>query len=283
MILASGATDLDSLFLSVVGSRGSALPDQIAIASRIEPLAELSPGPDGRNTLRLYGVIGSPWKGIDPKMVAHQLDKAGDAPLLVTINSPGGRANDGIAIHNLLRQYPGDVTTRVDGVAASAAGIVYLAGDRREIPKESGSLMMHQSHIFGVVHGNAEEIQKQIDKAIKAMARIDQSQAAIMARATGMEEEKALEALSGETWWGPKDAMESGMATHYVPDKAQAPKSQPQPKAFAEMMEAWGYSHVPSEPETPVDESTEKGDFRRMMLDALRKQTDFRRRNIHGC
>ena len=83
--------------------------------------------------LLIYGRIGGGgWfsEGISAADVAALLREAGPGPVNVRVNSPGGDVFDGVAIHSLLARHPGTVTAYVDGLAASAASFIMLAGDR---------------------------------------------------------------------------------------------------------------------------------------------------------
>jgi ATP-dependent protease ClpP protease subunit len=84
----------------------------------------------GHAELWLYGVVGGYWWGFDAEDVAYQLAgprRRRDAH--VRIHSPGGSVFEGIAIANLLRAHKAKVTVVVDGLAASAASIIAIAGD----------------------------------------------------------------------------------------------------------------------------------------------------------
>src|SRR4051812_46305049 len=86
-------------------------------------------GPQG-STLTIYGDIGATFEdGITAAQVKAELDKCkGD--LSVYINSAGGSVFEGLAIYNQLKRYSGKVTCYVDGMAASIASVIALAGDR---------------------------------------------------------------------------------------------------------------------------------------------------------
>ncbi|NLE67664.1 MAG: Clp protease ClpP, partial [Lentisphaerae bacterium] len=102
----------------------------------------------GRNMksleLDLYGDVGAV-DGIDPAKVVALLRGAPDAKRInIRLNSPGGSAFDGIAIFNALKDHPAKVTVKVDGLAASAASIIAMAGDTIEMG-EGSFLMVHRA------------------------------------------------------------------------------------------------------------------------------------------
>jgi ATP-dependent Clp protease protease subunit len=77
--------------------------------------------------------------GITAKKVSPQLRAIGDRPVEVQLNSPGGDMFEGIAIYNVLREHPQDITVKVMGMAASAASLIAMAGDTVEIGVRASS------------------------------------------------------------------------------------------------------------------------------------------------
>lgn len=90
--------------------------------------------------LWLYGIVGGWWRGFDAESVANALRELDVDTLYVRIHSPGGHASDGVAISNLLRNHRAKVVVVVDGLAASAASVIAIAGD--EVVMCPGSQMM---------------------------------------------------------------------------------------------------------------------------------------------
>src|SRR5690606_17172782 len=93
----------------------------------VRPSIEVRAQADGATELLIYDEIGF-W-GINASDFAGVMAKV-SGPLHVRVNSPGGDVFDGIAIYNMLADYPGEVTVIVDGLAASAASFIAQAGDR---------------------------------------------------------------------------------------------------------------------------------------------------------
>src|SRR4051812_38295847 len=105
----------------------------------------------------LFGDVGDPFgwgDGFTPTDVAMALAEHGPGDVTVRINSPGGNAVDGVAIYSLLRAHSGEVTTVVDGVAASAASLIFMAGAKREI-RGGAMVMIHD--VMTRTFGNAAE------------------------------------------------------------------------------------------------------------------------------
>ena len=167
------------------------------------------------NEIILSGVVGDGW-GDDPITkggVRKALKSFGNGPITVRINSPGGAADEGIDIFNILRDYPGEVTTINDSLAASAASVIFLAGSNR-LMNDGSRVMIHRA--MSIAFGNQEEIRK----TLQALESYDASLLDIYSQYL-TEDKAAIEAmLSAETWFGVDEAIEAGLATaRYGKDK----------------------------------------------------------------
>jgi ATP-dependent Clp protease protease subunit len=167
------------------------------------------------NEIILSGVVGDGW-GDDPITkggVRRALKSFGDGPITVRINSPGGAADEGIDIFNILRDYPGEVTTINDSLAASAASVIFLAGSKR-LMNDGSRVMIHRA--MSIAFGNQEEIRK----TLQALESYDASLLDIYSQYLS-EDKAAIEAmLSAETWFGVDEAIAAGLATaRYGKDK----------------------------------------------------------------
>jgi len=174
-------------------------------------------------TISVYDVIGQDmWsgEGVTAKRVAGALRSIGKAPVTVNVNSPGGDMFEGLAIYNLLREHPAEVTVRVMGVAASAASIIAMAGDRIEMGLGS-FLMIHNS--WGLVVGNQQDMRDAAD----TFAEFDAAMADIYAARTGGKPEDIAAMMAAETWLRPETAIEKGFAdaTFDAPDYEDRPET----------------------------------------------------------
>lgn len=163
--------------------------------------------------LVIDGVVASEtWFGdeVTPEEFRNELRKhSGD--LTVVINSPGGDVFAGLSIYNALREHNGTITVRVDGLAASIASIIAMAGDH--IAMSPGTQMMiHKPSVL--VAGNADDL----DKAKSVLEAIEDGMVPIYMARTGLSREKISEMLEAETWMLPGEAVELGFA-----DEALAP------------------------------------------------------------
>ena len=108
-----------------------------------KPWYRISAAADDTTEIRIYDIIDS-WWGIGAKEFADELDQVTTPKILVAINSLGGSVFESIAIYNALRLHNAEVTTRVDGIAASGASLIAQAGDTRHVVT-SGQLMIHNA------------------------------------------------------------------------------------------------------------------------------------------
>lgn len=162
------------------------------------------------NTLTLFGEVG--WE-IKPAGVMAQLSEmTGD--VLVKINSYGGDIYEGIAIMHALRSHPGEVTVRVEGVAASAASVIAVGGADVLQLATGSELMIHMPWVE--TPGDAEELRKTADD----LDRTAQSLAEIYAEKAGGTPEQWLEMMRAETWFSAQEAVDAGLADAVVDSRA---------------------------------------------------------------
>ena len=150
--------------------------------------------------------------GTQAKDFRAQLDAVEGNELVVEINSVGGDVMAGLGIYNMLRSWAKDgktVTTRVTGVAASIASIIALAGDKREMPKNTFA-MVHQASTFAV--GTADDMRDAAD----TLDKVDGSLRGIYMDRMGVDEAKAKEIMAKDTWLTADESMDLGFATALI-------------------------------------------------------------------
>lgn len=159
-------------------------------------------------TITVYGVIGEDWygEGVTLKRIDAALRSIGERDVTVYINSPGGDMFEGIAIYNRLKQHSHKVTTKVLGMAASAASIIYLAGSDRQVAS-SAFLMIHNCWTF--LAGNRHYLRDVADD----MEEFDAAMADLYAETSGQTSEDMAELMDDETYIRGKRAVELGLAT----------------------------------------------------------------------
>ena len=163
-----------------------------------------------RFELSIYDSIGV--YGITSSDVLKALNSIRDRtkPLAVFINSAGGSVFDGQAIYTMLKRYEGKVTTQADGLAASIASLIFLAGDER-IVATGAAVMTHAP--WTMVVGNAEDLQE----AITLLEELGDNMATAYAEATGLTPDMAKASfLDGENWFNAESAVSAKLATSVV-------------------------------------------------------------------
>lgn len=129
-----------------------------------------------------------------------------DAPIDLRLNSPGGSVFDAVAIYNALTRHAGTVTAWIDGIAASAASYIAMAGDEIVMP-ENAFLMIHDPS--GLVMGTAADMRDMAGALDKMAASMTRGYAA----KSGKPEEEIAALMAAETWFDANDALELGLAT----------------------------------------------------------------------
>ena len=168
--------------------------------------------------LLIYDEIGENfWTGggITAGSVGAAIKAAGDFDSIVLrINSPGGSCFDGVAIYNLIRAQKKPVTVFVDGLAASAASDIAMAGD--EINMGSGAMIMIHNAMWGC-YGDANDLRQAAD----AIEKISVTVAEIYIARTGNGADVIKAMMDAETWMSGADAVEKGFATRVVEQDAR--------------------------------------------------------------
>ena len=157
----------------------------------------------GEVEIRIYNEIGF-W-GTDAQTFVTQLDAAAAnaSAIVVAINSMGGDVFDAFAIYNALRRHAGKVKVRVDGVAASAASLIAMAGDEIVMP-ENALLMIHNAHT--VTAGEAKDLRRIADLLDNAGDGI----LAAYAAKSGQSVDDIRAMMDAETWLTAAQAKEKG-------------------------------------------------------------------------
>ena len=165
-------------------------------------------------TLYLEGAISSEtWYGdeITPKMFKSELMN-GSGDITVWINSPGGDVFAASQIYNMLKEYPGNVTVKIDGLAASAASVIAMAGSKVMMSPVS-MLMAHNP--MTMAFGDAVEM----EKAIAMLSEVKESIINAYELKTGLSRTKISHFMDAETWFNAKKAVELGFADEIMYEK----------------------------------------------------------------
>ena len=160
---------------------------------------------DESRTLFLEGVIAeTSWfeDDVTPALFKKDL-MAGRGPITVWINSPGGDCVAASQIYGMLMEYPADVTIKVDGIAASAASVIAMAGTR-VLMSPTSLMMVHNPLTFAM--GDSEEMRK----AIQLLDEVKESIINAYEIRTGMPRAKLSRLMDAETWMNAHKAKEYG-------------------------------------------------------------------------
>jgi len=141
---------------------------------------------------------------VTPKVFKDELF-SGSGPITVWINSPGGDCVAAAQIYNMLMEYPHDVTVKIDGIAASAASVIAMAGTTVLMSPVS-MLMVHNP--MTAAFGNADEMQK----AIEMLGSVKDSIINAYEIKTGLSRAKLSHLMDAETWMDSGKAVELGFA-----------------------------------------------------------------------
>ena len=162
---------------------------------------------DTNRTLVLNGQISDEtWFGdeVTPGLFREELN-AGEGDVTVWINSPGGDVFAAAQIYNMLMEYPGNVDVRIDGIAASAASVIAMAGNRVSM---SPVAMMMIHNPMTVAMGDKKVMQQAIDM----LDEIKESIINAYELKTGQTRTKIAHMMDAETWFNAKKAVELGFA-----------------------------------------------------------------------
>ena len=152
----------------------------------------------------IYDEIGA--FGIPAKAFLDELKALGPvAELTVRINSPGGSVFDGVAIYNALKRHDARVTVWIDGIAASIASMIAMAGDEVVMP-ENAMLMLHDPS--GLVMGTAADMRGMAE----ALDKMKAGMVAAYRDKSGRDDAEIEALMAAETWLSAQEAVELGLA-----------------------------------------------------------------------
>jgi ATP-dependent protease ClpP protease subunit len=156
----------------------------------------------------IYGIVGDSWDGLDANTLVPLISDGDDA-LDIRINSPGGYVMEGLAIFNAIireKKKGRAVTTHIDGLAASMASVLAMAGD--EIIMADNALMMIHNP-WDCACGDANELRRAADK----LDRIRDQLVGIYAAQTGLDADQLIPMLDEETWLTATEALAQNFVT----------------------------------------------------------------------
>lgn len=183
----------------------------------------------------IYDEIG--WFGVSAADFIEEVKALNVDTINLFINSPGGSLFDGIAIYNTLKNHPAVVNVRIDGIAASIASVIAMAGDSIDIA-DNAMMMIHKPAV--IVFAQAPELRKEAD----LLDKIEDQIVSTYAARTGVESELISGMMQEETWFTGTDAVNHGFADTLSEGKQRAAS-----------LNVWDLSLYDNAPQWDVDES----------------------------
>ena len=171
-------------------------------------------------TLHLEGVIApETWfdDEITPALFKEELNSA-SGPITVWINSPGGDCVAAAQIYNMLKEYPHPVTVKIDGIAASAASVIAMAGDT-VLMSPISTMMIHNPATIAM--GDHTDM----EKAIQMLGAVKDSIINAYQLKTGLSRREISRMMDAETWFDATKAVEMGFADGVIQSSAADPAS----------------------------------------------------------
>ena len=171
------------------------------------------------------------WWGdeITPAMFRDELSKV-KGNITVWLNSPGGDCFSASQIYTMLRNHNGKVTVKIDGIAASAASVVAMAGDETFI-SPTGMIMIHNPMTFA--SGNKSDM----EKAIAVLEEVKESIINAYVRKTGLSRNKISKLMDEETWLNAEKALQLGFVDGILFDEKKNPPAPEEEKSTEDKSE----------------------------------------------
>jgi ATP-dependent protease ClpP protease subunit len=202
----------------------------------------------------IYGDIGGWWDGIQPEDIAKEIADLDVATLNVHVNSPGGVVWDGFAIYNAFAAHSAHVIMNVEGVAASIASVIVMAGDEIRIG-ESANIMIHKPWSFSV--GDADAMRQEAD----LLDNLEQGIVDIYAARTEKDDATLKNWIKAETWLRGQKAVDEGFADSIIPNKQKEKKA-----ARSALLKL--YKHTPTDLLPPDSDTPQVRQFEHLLRDA---------------
>lgn len=167
--------------------------------------------------LELYGTIAEEsWfdDDVTPKMFRDELF-ADTGPVTVWLNSPGGDCIAASQIYSMLMDYPGEITVKIDGIAASAASVIAMAGTK-VLMAPTALMMIHNPATMAFGDHN------DMKAAVKMLDEVKQSIINAYSLRTGLSDEELSRMMEAETWMNARKAIALGFADGMLEDSKRA-------------------------------------------------------------
>lgn len=175
-----------------------------------QPWYRISNATGDRAELFIYGAIDD-WDGTSAASFTNELKGITAPSIDLRINSPGGLVFEAVAIYSALKRHPATVDVHVDGLAASAASFVAMAGDSIEIEKPA-KMMIHDAQ--GLTIGNAQDMRTMAN----LLDELSDTIASIYAERSGKPAKQWRDAMKATAWYSATEAVKAGLADKVAGD-----------------------------------------------------------------
>ncbi len=190
----------------------------------------------------IYDPIGIQYGGLTAGQFVEDIKELGDVETItVHFNSPGGDFFDGITMYNMLKQHKARIVVSIDGLAASAASVVAMAGDEINIA-ENAMMMIHEART--PAFGTAAELRKKADLTDRANASCIKS---YMTRVK-IDEDQVVALMVAETWMDAEESIEYGFADQLTESLEIAACADLEKFKFKNIPQAFTESETPPDP-----------------------------------
>lgn len=191
----------------------------------------------------IYEFIGKDFwtgEGLTAKDFQKDLAEIKASQIDLHINSPGGDVFDGNTIYNLLKQHSATITTYIDGLAASIASVIALAGDKIFMA-ENALFMIHNPQGGLFVFGDEQDIEKESGKILDILRKVKGSIINTYVKKANLTEDEIKTMMNEESWLSANEAIEAGFVDEIVDkiDMAACAK-------FIPFMAKAGFKHIPN-------------------------------------
>lgn len=203
----------------------------------------------------IYGDIGGWWGGVSAEEFAKEVAALDVKTLNVRLNSPGGLVFDGVAIYNALARHPAHVVIDVEGIAASIASVIAMAGDEIRIA-EGSRFMIHDP--WTIMMGSADDLRAEAE----ILDGLKSDLIDIYAARTEQSREDLADWMTVETWLSARDAVDKGFADSMTPAKKKEKKD-----AHARSAVLRTFRHAPQDLIAPEDPAPPIREFETFLRD----------------
>lgn len=204
--------------------------------------------------IHIYGDIGATFfddSGVSASDFIDELDEIDAKQISIRINSLGGSAWDGLTIAQAIVRHPAQVTTYIDGVAASAASLVAVAGDK-VVTSKYGQAMLHNA--AAAVMGNAKDLRE----VAAQLDNLNASLASFYADRAGGDVANWARAMGRETWYNADEMLSAGLATEIDTSAVREEVEQAVASAMTGTAEQLRYPGRPAAPTPQLSNNSTK-------------------------